>query len=407
MGEFMPEFRYLVADSAGQTISGTLQAENEAVCRQIISKRGLYCLELKEANLASRSLSFGGGGVKFKIAELNIFCRQFSTMLSSGISIVKCLDILVEQTENPKLKVVIKKVYEEVQKGKSLSSAMKTQNGSFPDVLVSMIESGEISGNLDVVLVKVAAHYEKDLKTSNKVKNAMVYPMVLGILTIGVVMVLLVFVMPTFVNMFKQLGASLPMMTQILLDISNFIISYWYAIILFFLTASVLWSRFLKTEKGRLAWDTKKLHIPIVGKMNVAIGCARFCRTLSTIMQSGIPLLRALEVTGKVLNNKFYEGHLKAIQEEIRKGSPLSLAVKKADIFPSMLFSMINIGEESGTLDSILEKTANFFDEEADNKITKTVSMMEPIMIVIMAVLVGFIVVAIITPVYSMMNKIK
>lgn len=402
----MSEFRYLVADATGNTMSGTLMAENETVCRQIISKRGLYCLELTEANLASRSLSFGGG-VKFKVADLNIFCRQFSTMLSSGLSIVKCLDILSEQTENPKHKAVIKKVYEEVQKGSSLSNAMKAQNGAFPDVLISMIESGEISGNLDVVLVKVAAHYEKDAKTANKVKSAMAYPMVLGILTVGVVTVLLVFVMPTFINMFKQLNAKLPPMTRILLGISNFITGYWYVIILFIAVTIFAWSRYLKTEKGRLAWDKRKLKLPLIGKMNVTIGCARFCRTLSTIMQSGIPLLRALDVTGKVLNNKFYENILLDIKEEIRKGSPLSSAIKKADVFPSMLFSMINIGEESGTLDTILEKTANFYDEEADAKIAKTVSMLEPIMIVIMAALVGFIVISIITPVYSMMNNIK
>ncbi|OJU12980.1 MAG: type II secretion protein F [Clostridiales bacterium 43-6] len=402
----MPEFRYLVADSSGQTIRGTIQAENESICRQIISKRGLYCLELTQANLASKSLSFGGAA-KFKVADLNIFCRQFSTMLSSGISIVKCLDILAEQTENPKLKAVVKNVYEEVQKGRALSSAMKAQEGAFPDVLISMVESGEMSGNLDVVFVKIAAHYEKDQKTANKVKSAMVYPIVLGCLTVGVVTILLVFVMPTFLNMFKQLGAELPMMTKVLLAISNFLTGYWYIVIGGTITIGIAWNQYIKTESGRMNWDTRKLKLPIVGKMNVAIGSARFSRTLSTVMQSGIPLLRALDVTAKVLNNKFYEKHLMTIKEDIRKGSPLSASIKKAEIFPSMLYSMISIGEESGTLDTVLEKTANFFDEEADNKISKTVSMLEPLMIVLMAGIVGFIIIAIITPVYSMMNAIK
>lgn len=401
----MPEFRYVVADANGQTINGTLEADNEEVCRRIIGQRGLYCLELSETSLASRSLSFGK--TKFTTADLNVFCRQFSTMLTSGISVIKSLDIMHSQTEKPQLKAVIKNVYENVQKGQSLSSAFKSQSKAFPDLLINMVEAGEVSGTLDRIILKVADHFEKDVKTQNKVKGAMVYPMVLGGLTIGVVTLMLVFVLPTFINMFKSLGAKLPLPTQILLAISGFITSSWYIIIFVGIAIAVAWMNYLKSSSGRLQWDTIKLKLPIVGKMNRTVACARFCRTMSTIMQSGIPLLKSLEVTARVLGNKFYEKALNEIKEEIRRGTPLSQAIKKADIFPMMLYSMVNIGEESGTLDEILAKTATFYDEEADAAISKTISMLEPLMIVIMALCVGFIVISIITPVYSMMNNIK
>lgn len=402
----MPEFRYTVINAAGQTLNGTIEAENEDVCRRIITQRGLYCLELSAASLASRSLSFGGK-TKFKTKELSVFCRQFSTMLNSGIGVIKCLDILHSQAENPPLKAIIKNVYESVQRGQSFSQSLKAQNGAFPDIMVNMVEAGEVSGTLDRVMERVADHFEKDIKTGNKIKSAMMYPTILGILTVVVVTVLMVFVLPTFINMFKSSGAELPLPTKVLMAISGSMTGYWYIYFIVIATAILGATNFLKNENGRLKWDKTKTQMPVLGKMIVIVLSARFSRTLSTLMQSGIPLLKSLEIAGKVLGNKFFEKSVTEMREEIRRGNSLSKAISKANIFPIMLLSMITIGEEAGTLEEVLHKTASFYDEESDSAVTRMVGMLEPIMIIAMAGIVGFIVVSIIMPIFGMMKAIK
>jgi type IV pilus assembly protein PilC len=401
----LPEFRYTVINAAGQTLNGTIEAENEDVCRRIITQRGLYCLEISAASLASRSLNFGGK-TKFKTKELSVFCRQFSTMLNSGIGVIKCLDILYTQSEKPAFKAVIKNVYESVQRGQALSQSLKAQNGAFPDILINMVEAGEVSGTLDRVMERVADHFEKDIKTGNKIKSAMIYPIILGSLTVLVVTVLMVFVLPTFINMFKSSGAELPIPTKILMAISGSMTGYWYIYLIVIATSILVSMNFLKNENGRLKWDQTKTRMPILGKMIVIILSARFSRTLSTLMQSGIPLLKSLEIAGKVLGNKFFEKNVTEMREEIRRGNSLSKAVSKSNIFPIMLLSMITIGEEAGTLEEVLHKTATFYDEESDSAISRMVGMLEPLMIIIMAVIVGFIVVSIIMPIFGMMQNV-
>lgn len=401
----MPEFRYTVIDAKGQTLSGTMEADNIDACRRIITQRGLYCMELSPASLATRSISFGKK-TKFKTKELSVFCRQFSTMLTSGIGVIKALDILYNQADQPHLKATIKKVYESVQRGQSLSASFSAQNGAFPDLMISMVESGEASGTLDSVMERLSEHFEKSVKTANKVRSAMMYPIILGCLTVVVVVILMVFVLPTFINMFETAGAELPVPTKILIAISNSLTGYWYVYIIVIASVSLIWTNYLKNENGRLQWDRFKTRMPAVGKLMVTILSARYARTIATLMKSGIPLLKTLEITARVLGNKFFEKHILEIREEIRKGIPLSAAMKKADIFPLMLLSMISIGEESGTLDDVLNKTATFYDEEADAAVSKLVGMLEPLMIIIMALIVGFIVVSIIMPMYGMMNSI-
>ena len=400
----MPEFRYTVVDAKGQTLSGVIEAENEEICRKIIAQRGLYCLNVSATSLASRSISFGKGKIKFK--ELCVFCRQFTTMLTSGIGVIKCLDILQNQTESPRFKEIIKKVYENVQRGQSLSESFNSQNHAFPDLMIHMVEAGEASGTLDRVMGRLADTFEKSQKTNNKIKNAMTYPIILGALTVLVVVVLMVFVMPVFIEMFSSSGVELPLPTKILMTISNSLTSYWFVYILLIGGAGLVWTNILKNEKGRLRWDLYKTKMPLLGKLNLIVISARFARTLSTMMQSGIPLLKSLEITSKVVGNKYYEKRLIEISDEIRSGVSLSASLKKADIFPVMLTSMITIGEESGTLDDVLDKTAGLYDEESDSAVAKMVGMLEPLMIIIMALIVGSIVVSIIMPMFEMMKVV-
>lgn len=400
----MPEFRYTVIDAKGQTISGMMEADSKEICRKIIAQRGLYCLSISEANLATRSLSFGGNKVKAK--ELSIFCRQFSTMLISGIGVIKALDILHSQAESPRLKAVLKGVYDSVQRGQSLSAALNAQN-AFPDLLINMVEAGEAGGTLDEVMGRLADYYEKMLKTANKVKGALMYPIILSILTVVVVIFLLVGVLPVFMDMFSSSGAPLPLPTRILVGISNSLTTYWYIYLVVISLAILLWMQFIKREKGRLWWDRFKTRMPVAGKLNVIIISARFARTLSAMVQSGIPILKSLEITSKVMGNSFYAHHVMEIRDDIRKGASLSASLKKTGIFPVMLLSMINVGEESGNLDSVLMKTSNFYDEESDAAVSRLLGILEPLLIIVMAGVIGFIVVSIMMPMYGMMTLIN
>lgn len=401
----LPEFRYSVVDSKGQALSGVIEAENQEVCRKIIAQRGLFCLSVSPVSLASRNISFGSKNIKPK--ELSVFCRQFSTMLISGISVIKSLDILYNQAPKSNFKDTIKKVYEGVQRGQSLSASLMAQNNAFPDFMINMVEAGEASGTLDRVMERLADHFEKNLKTANKVKNAMMYPIILGVLTVCVVIILMVLVLPVFMEMFETSGVPLPLPTRILLAISNSLTGYWYVYLIVICSVSLIWMNFLKNENGRLKWDRYKTTMPLVGKLNLVVISARFARTMSTMMQSGIPLLKSLEITSRVLGNKYFEKSLVEISEDIRRGIPMSASIKKADIFPVMLSSMISIGEESGTLDDVLYKTAVLYDEESDAAVAKMVGMLEPLMIIIMALVVGFVVISIIVPMFDMMKIVK
>ncbi len=401
----MPEYRYTVVDAGGKVLSGNIDAENEDVCRRIISQRGLYCLSLDPASLGSRSISFEGRP-RLKPKEVSVFSRQLATMLSAGVGVVKGLDILHSQSQRPAVKTVVRNVYEGVQRGQAFSSALRMQEDAFPSLLINMAEAGEVSGTLDVVMRRVADNLEKDVKTANKVRGALVYPAVLAGMTVAVVLLLMVFVLPTFIGLFAAAGAELPLPTRMLIAISNSITGYWY---LYLSGIAALWLavlNYLKSKTGRYNWDKLKMTLPVFGKLNLTVVSARFARTLSILMQSGIPMLRSLEVVGKVLGNRYIEQKIEQVREEVRQGMALSSAMGRAGVFPPMLLSMISIGEESGTLDQALEKTAALYDEEADSAVARMIGLLEPMLIVVMAIVVGFIVVAIMLPLYGMMQNI-
>lgn len=396
----MPEYKFSVVDQKGRPITGTIKADNLDACKKIIEQRGHFIVGVTPASIVSKDLSFGVA--KYKTKDLSVFCRQFSAMLNSGIGIIKILDILQQQQENKVLKAIIRSVYESVQKGQDLSSALKEQGDAFPEMMINMVSAGEASGSLDKVMEKIAEHYEKTLKTDNKIKSAMMYPMVLGIIIVVVVVFLIVFVIPTFVDLFGD--NPLPWPTKVVVGLSDSIGNYWYVYLLAIGAISTAWMLFIRNENGKLAYDKFKTSAPVIGKLNKTIVAARFARTLATMISSGIPLVKSLELTAKVMSNSYYEQGVKQVAEDIKKGSSLSSSLKKIKMFPMMLLSMIMIGEESGSLDGVLAKTANFYDEESDRAISTLVGLLEPLMIVIMAVVVGFIVIAILLPMYGSMQ---
>ena len=269
-----------------------------------------------------------------------------------------------------------------------------------------MVMSGEGSGNLDQVLTRLADHYEKENKLKNKIKGAMIYPLVLASLTVVVVILMMVVVLPTFIGIIESGGGDIPAVTRILIAISSFLQHYWWLVLAIVLILVVAWRGFKRSEQGALWWDTVKLDMPIIGKSIRMIVAARFARTLATLISSGLQMLQSIEITSRVVNNKLIHDKLLYAVEDIRKGVSLSSAIRRTEQFPAMIYNMINVGEESGMLDDILTKTAAFFDEESDAAVNRLVGLLEPLMIIFMAVIIGFIVISIALPMFTMYGTI-
>lgn len=397
----MPQFSYTAIELSGKKYSGVLDVTSRAQLIQKLREKGQYILEAEDkADSAARERAVNSKKIKLK--PLAIFCRQFATLINSGITAVKALDFLYQQTSDKTLKPCIGRVYEAVQKGEAMSEAFRKQGQAFPELFINMVMTGESSGNLDQVLLRMADHYEKENKLRNKIKGAMVYPMVLATLTIVVVVVMLIFVLPTFTSIITDGGGELPIITKLLIDLSEFLQRFWWLVGGVMIALIIGWRGFIRGEKGHLWWDSAKLRLPVVGKSLRMIVAARFARTLSTLISSGLQMLSSIEITARIVDNQLVHDKLISVTEDIRKGSQLSASIRKTEQFPPMIYNMISVGEESGLLDDILSKTAAFFDEESDAAISRLVGLLEPLMIIIMAVVIGFIVIAMYLPMFQM-----
>ncbi|MGL4800189.1 MAG: type II secretion system F family protein [Cellulosilyticaceae bacterium] len=396
----MATFRYVAKDKEGNPEKGTLEAQNKDAFLNALREKGLYCVDYTEYSEKKAVKS-----AKIPMKELVILSRQFATMLESGVSLIKCIDILYQQAEDPKIKSILLNVYEDVQKGNALSASLKAQGKAFPNLFISMVECGEESGTLDVTLTRMADHYEKENKLNNKVKNAMVYPMILGVVSVGVVILLLLFVVPTFADMFAEYG-DLPVPTKILMSISNFLTDQGLAALALFCAIGIVVYIASRTEAARRWFDKTKLTCPKVGKLNKIIMSSRFAETTATLYATGMSLMEVMEITQRVLNNTYIDQGFDKAKEDVSKGVALSEAMKQIGIFPPMLPNMILIGEESGRLEEILEKTAHYYSEEADAAIQKMVALLEPVMLITLGVIIAVIIGSILPPMYEMMGNI-
>ncbi|NLX63106.1 MAG: type II secretion system F family protein [Tissierellia bacterium] len=400
----MPLYRYKAISQKGEVLEGYKEAQSASEIVSFLKNNNYYPVSVKEdVDTSTRKVFFSKKVTK---KDLSVFCRQFYTMLNAGISIINCLDILQRQVENKTLKKAILNLYEDVQKGMTLSEGMNKQKNVFPILLINMVEAGEVSGSLDVLMERMANHYEREYKIENKVRNALIYPAVLSVLSIAVVVFLIVVVMPTFVSMFQTSGSLLPTPTRILLDISSIIKEYWYLLISGLILLVFGFMYFLKTQIGRLFFDVLKISIPGIKKINIKIITSRFTRTLSTLLSSGIPLLEALEVVNRVVGNIVISEKLELVKEDTRRGIPISKAIRDINIFPPMVYSMIEIGEESGALDHILYKTADYYDEEIESTMEKMTTLLEPVLIVLIALVIGIIVLSMILPMFEMISTL-
>ena len=400
----MGKFKYRVMNSDGEKIEGSYEANSKDEVIDFISGNGYYPLMIEEISQSKNiEIKFNS---KVKLKDLSVFCRQFYTMLNAGVPILTCLGILSVQIGNQKLREATKEINEEVEKGGILSDAMKKHTDVFPDLLVALIASGEASGNLDAIMLRMATHYEKENKINNKVTSALIYPTILSFVAVGAIVFMLTFVMPTFTEIFKQSGTVLPWSTRFLLGLSDVIKNNWIFIIILIGLSAFGLNIFLKSDQGILISSNLKLKLPILKKLNQMIIVSRFTRTLSTLIASGLPLIEALKIVSTVVGNKIAENALLKIRDKVMRGESLYSSMRESEIFPEMLYSMVKIGEETGSLDDILNKTADFYDDELESIIQKSVALMEPVLIVVMGLVIGFMITSIMLPLFNSYTQI-
>ncbi|MDY2729687.1 MAG: type II secretion system F family protein [Clostridium sp.] len=395
----MNTYSYRAMKDDGKKLEGMYEANSRDEVVEMITANGFYPLKVEEVTKGKKTEIRLNNRVTTK--DLAIFCRQLYTMLDAGVSITNSLNMLAMQLPSPRLRTILSEIEESVKKGEMLSVAMKRYK-EFPQLLISMVESGESTGNIDTMMLRMANHFEKETKTNNKVKSAMIYPICLAVVAVAAVMFILTFVMPTFAELFEENGADLPFITSAMIGASDFLKSYWFIIVAIIAIIVVAIKAYAETEDGKVRFSALALKFPIVANLNKKVIVARFTRTLATLLSAGISLVQALPIVSAVLGNKIAQQDLDRIRERVVRGDGLSAPIAESDIFPDMLASMVRIGEESGALDDILNKTADFYEEEVDQAITQTTELMQPIVIVIMGIVVGIMVMGIMLPMFDM-----
>lgn len=378
----MTQFSYVATDASGKTVKGKEFAEDVKELQAHLKERKLYLTSY-------RTLGEGGGDVKykFKTKEVSFIARQLASMTSAGLSLVRALHILQEQQENKKAKAVLLDIYEEVQKGKSFADVLKQKPGVFPDMFVAMVAAGEASGTLDQMFVRLSDHFANSNKTANKVKSAMVYPIILGVLLIAVIILMFTAILPQFEGMMAEEDMS--GLTKALMAFSDSLINQWYVYIIVVVAVIFGFMIILRTPSTRLRWDELITKIPKVGKLLATMYTGTFARNMANLFGAGLQMVDCIEKSISVVNNTYVKAKFKEVVSDIKLGESMSKAIEKTGIFEGMFTSIIYVGEESGTLDTILGKAADYYDEEADAAVGKLVGMMEPLMIIIMGLAIG------------------
>lgn len=400
----MPNFAYTVRDSTGAVRTGTSEAENEDLLRRRLTEQGFTISEVKQIKSAKKA---GVGFGRVRLSDLSIFCRQFSTMQDAGVSLVRSLTVLAEQATNPKLKRIINDIQAEVEAGQTLSRAMAKYPSVFSNLFVGLIRAGEIGGVLEESLHRLSYFLEKDLELRRKVKGAMMYPTIILIFAILIVIALVTFILPRFMEMFMEFDIpEFPVMTQMLMDFSNLLTSKWYFAVGFVVLFVIAFRMFVGTRVGRRIFDRIKLKAPVFGKLNHKVALARFSRTLGTLLASGVPILQALETVGGTVANEIISDAILEARARIREGDRIAVPLQRSNLFPPMVVQMISIGEESGALEPMLGKIADFYEAEVDAALQSLASAIEPMLIIFMGGTVGFIIIAMLLPIVSVVNNL-
>lgn len=402
----MAQFSYEAVGLDGKIKKGNIESDSLEKARSLLRNDGMTVVKIGEASVLNRDININIGKKKLKPRDLSVFCRQFLSILKAGVSMISALEMLTDQTENKKLKEGLKSVKDNVEKGDTLSVAMKKQDGLFPPILLNMIAAGESSGSLEVSLERMSVHFEKDAKIKGMVKKAFMYPIVLIFVMIAVVVVMLTFVIPQFKSMFDDIGSDLPAFTKAALALSDSLQNTWYIWLIGIAVLILAYKLYVSTPNGSRVVAALKLKIPVFGSLSVKTACARFSRTLSTLMASGMPLIDSINICAKVLDNVLYKDALVETSRQIERGVSLTTPLEKSGLFPSMVIHMISIGEETGSMEEMLTNVADYYDEEVEMTTQQATALMEPIIIVMMALVVCALIAVIYGPMVQLYSDI-
>lgn len=397
-----PLYEYEAVNASGESIKGVIEVERSNMVARQLKESGYYVTSIREVQEKKEIGNLFQTGKRVKTKDLTIFSHQFAAMIDAGISLIDALNILYEETEHPKLKEIIREIQEDIETGSSLSEAMSKHPKVFPKLYCQLIRAGETGGVLNTVLNQLAAHYDRQDEINGKVKSALYYPLTILGIAILVVIFLMVFIVPSFVTMFSDFGADLPGPTKMLLGASDFLRSYWWLLILIISSIAALLYSYRKTPKGEFRLDKLMLDIPVIGDLMRKVILSRFASTLAILLGSGVDLLSSLSIVEEVVGNKVYSNTLVDARGQVREGVNFSRPLSDSPYFPSMVIQMLKIGEESGNLEMMLNKISIFYDREVENAVEGSISLIEPAMIVFLAVLVGFIVISIVLPMFDM-----
>jgi general secretion pathway protein F len=408
----MAVYEYVALDEKGRQLKGFVDAMGIAAARQKLREDGVYPVEINPAAEKKEATLSGILGAslwqRVPAKDVTAFTRQLSTLLGAGIPLVPSLSVLVAQTKNPLLKKTLAQIREQVNEGKSLTESMAIFPRIFPPFYINMVKAGEASGTINLVLEKLADFSESQQALNSKIRAALTYPIAMFFIGCLVVFILMTFVMPKITNIFAEMHQTLPLTTLILIAVSNFLKSFWWLVLLLIVaTAATIKYLIAGTASGKLIWDNVKLKSPLFGAINRKIAVARFCRTLATLLQSGVPLLSALDIVRNVVNNDLIGEAISKTSKEVEEGQSLSFPLAQSGIFPPMVIEMIAVGEQTGTLEQMLNRIANAYETEAQTDIMVMTSLLEPVMIIIMALLVVFIVSSILLPIFEMNRLVR
>ncbi|GIV09970.1 MAG: phytochrome sensor protein [Fimbriimonadales bacterium] len=402
----MPYFNYTIRDANGQTRQGKVEAPNAEELKKRLQAEGLQVIEVTEDRKAPRVPAGGYGRVK--LTDLAIFSRQFSTMLDAGVSLIRCLDVLQAQTNNARLRKILMDLSARVESGESLSRSMARHPKAFSQLIIGLIRAGEVGGVLEESLQRIAGFLEKDVELRRKIRSALTYPVIVLLAAIGIVIFLVTWLVPQFADLFKELGIKeMPAMTQFLIDLSALFTQRWYVVVISVIVILIAYKLFVSTRVGRRVADRVKLRIPVFGPLHHKIVMARFSRTMGTLLASGVPILQAMETVAGVVGNSVVSDAVIESRSRIREGEKIADPLQRSKMFSPMVVHMVSVGEESGSLDHMLNKIADFYENEVEMAIASLTAAIEPVMIVLLGFIVGFIVIAMFLPMIEVISNLS
>ncbi len=402
----MATYQYQVITAAGKEKKGTLEAKSRDAAMSMLKNDKNIVVKCEES-LGGNALGFLHKAKKVTYRDLALFCHQFSSINKAGVSVVEAFGMLTDQTENVALQDAINAVHTDIAKGETLAKSMKRQGGVFPEMLCNMVEAGEASGSLDKSFDRMSIQFEKDAALTQAVKKAVTYPIVLIIVMIGVLVAMMVFVVPTFMNMFADLDVEMPASTMVLVHISDFMVAWWWLLLIITVAIIFGWKAYSATDSGKEVTSALALKIPVLGPIKTKSACARLGRTLCTLLAAGVPMVDAIDITGRSMENLLYKRAMKEAKEQVLRGVPLSRPLQTCGLFPPMVVHMVAIGEETGNIESMLENVADYYEEDVQLATEQMMTLLEPAIIIVMAVVVGYMAVAIFSPMFTLYDALS